>query len=169
MYPIRVIKLVTGEVVIAGIADTTRGNYDVREPGVYTFEEPMLIIQVPTKQRDGMVMETMVFMKPWMEFSNDIMFIVPKNKVVCISIPDQGILMDYEDAKKNMTITDMEMKTGEKQDKKKKPKGDDGSDTPKRFRKDPPDPDDDGDQNDDFDDDEPGNFNEGEADDINPF
>jgi hypothetical protein len=164
MYPVRVIKLVTGEVIIAGIADTTTGK-ELKE-GVYTFEDPMIIIQVPTKQRDGMVMETMVFMKPWMEFSNDLMFIVPKDKVVCISIPDQGILMDYEDAKKNMMISDIEMKTGEK--KPKPPKNGGDSDTPKRFRKDPPD----GDQNDfddEDDDDQPENFNEGEADDIGPF
>ena len=146
MYPIRIIKMTTGEVLIAGIADTTTGD---GKEGVYTFEDPMLIVQIPTKQKDSLVMETMVFMKPCIEFSNDMMFIVPKDKVVCISVPDQGILFDYEDAKKNLFMTDMDEKMGGKGKKGKSPEG--------------------GDQNDDPDDEPPENFNEGEADDIGPF
>jgi hypothetical protein len=89
MYPIRIVKLISGEVLVCGIAETG---------GVYTLERPMSISLVPTIGKDKR-QETMVFMKNWIEFSNDEMYIVPKDRVMCISTPDSGILRDYNDAK----------------------------------------------------------------------
>jgi hypothetical protein len=89
MYPIRIIKLVSSEVLIAGIAETG---------GVYTLERPMNVSLVPTVNKNKQP-ESMVFLKNWIDFSNDEMYIVPKNMVICISNPDSSILRDYNDAK----------------------------------------------------------------------
>lgn len=87
MYPIRIIKLVSGETLIAGLADTG---------GMYTLERPMALTLVPMVGNDA---ATGVFMKNWIEFSNDEMYIVPKDRVICVSTPESGILRDYNDAK----------------------------------------------------------------------
>ena len=89
MYPIRIVKLVSGEVLIAGIAETG---------GVYTLERPMSVSLVPSMGKNKEP-ESMVFMKNWIDFSKDEMYIVPKSMVICISTPDSVILRDYNDAK----------------------------------------------------------------------
>lgn len=100
MYPVRIIKLVTGEVVIAGIADAVNPHGD---EGVYTLEEPMSVIQIPAPKKGGSgITETMIFMKRWMELSQDIMYIIPKKHVVCVSTPDSAILRDYNAAVASM-------------------------------------------------------------------
>jgi hypothetical protein len=90
MYPIRVIKLVSGETLISGIAETG---------GVYTFERPMTVSMVQSVDKESKQPESMVFMKNWIDFSKDEMYIVPKSMVVCISNADPMILKDYNDAK----------------------------------------------------------------------
>lgn len=89
MYPIRIVKLVSGEVLICGIAETG---------GVYTLERPMSISLIPSVSENNK-QESMVFMKNWIEFTNDEMYIVPKDKIMCVSMPEAGILQDYNDAK----------------------------------------------------------------------
>lgn len=89
MYPIRIVKLVSSEVLIAGIAETG---------GVYTLERPMSVSLVPSMGKSKQP-ESMVFMKNWIDFSKDEMYIIPKSMVICISTPDSIILQDYNDAK----------------------------------------------------------------------
>ena len=96
MYPIRIIKLVSNEVLIAGIAETG---------GVYTLERPMNVSLVPTVNKNKQP-ENMVFLKNWIDFSNDEMYIVPKNMIICISNPDSSILRDYNDAKVKFDMLD---------------------------------------------------------------
>jgi hypothetical protein len=94
------VKLVTGEVLIAGIADTTNPH---ENGGIYTLECPMTIMHLPTRKKKGSktIMETTIFMKNWMEFSQDEMYIVPKSAVICISMPDSTMVRDYHSAKAN--------------------------------------------------------------------
>jgi len=100
MYPVRIVKMVTGETLIAGIADAVNPHGD---QGVYTLEEPMNIIQIPARKKKGSLMsETLIFMKRWVEFSPDEMFIVPKSSVICVALPDSAILRDYHSAKASM-------------------------------------------------------------------
>lgn len=139
MYPVRIIKLVTGEVVIAGIADAVNPHGD---EGVYTLEEPMSVIQIPAPKKGGNgVTETMIFMKRWMELSQDIMYIIPKKHVVCVSTPDSAILRDYNAAVASMSdegiesddVEDEDDGEGESENDDHNPSGED--DTPPRFQK----------------------------------
>lgn len=144
MYPVRIIKLVTGEVVIAGIADAVNPHGD---EGVYTLEEPMSVIQIPAPKKGGSgITETMIFMKRWMELSQDIMYIVPKKFIVCVSTPDASILRDYTSAVASMEDGGMEEEDGESDEEEDGEGGDEdgdqnppddfgGDDTPPRFQK----------------------------------
>lgn len=142
MYPVRIIKLVTGEVVIAGIADAVNPHGD---EGVYTLEEPMSVIQIPAPKKGGGVTETMIFMKRWMELSQDIMYIIPKKHVVCVSTPDSAILRDYNAAVASLNDEgvdedDLEEESGDEggddeNGDQNPPEDFGGDDTPPRFQK----------------------------------
>lgn len=142
MYPVRVIKLVTGEVVIAGIADAVNPHGD---EGVYTLEEPMSVIQIPAPKKGGSgITETMIFMKRWMELSQDIMYIIPKKFVVCVSTPDSSILRDYNSAVASMEDGDTEddedtdddgEEDGDQDGDENPPENLGEDDTPPRFQK----------------------------------
>jgi hypothetical protein len=97
MYPIRIIKLQNGEVLIGGISETNDNA------SVYTFERPMSISLLPAMNKSKK-QENMVFIKNWIDFSKDRMYIVPKSKVMCISTPDNEILHDYTEAKMNFDL-----------------------------------------------------------------
>lgn len=102
MYPVRIVKMITGETLIAGIADAVNPHGD---QGVYTLEEPMSIMQIPARKKKGSVMaESFIFMKRWLEFSQDEMFIVPKSSVLCVALPDAAILRDYNSARASLDI-----------------------------------------------------------------
>lgn len=138
MYPVRIVKMVTGETLIAGIADSVNPHGD---QGVYTLEEPMTIVQIPTRKRKGMNMgETIIFMKRWLELSQDVMFIVPKNSVVCVALPDASILKDYNSAKASMLEDETVQDDDEDEedgddDQNPPPESTDGDGTPPRFQK----------------------------------
>jgi hypothetical protein len=103
MYPIRIVKMLSGETLIAGIAETG---------GVYTLERPMSVSLVPAPNSKGNKQETMVFLKNWIDFTNDEMYIIPKNMVMCISMPDVVILQDYNDAKIKFDMLEAEEDLG---------------------------------------------------------
>lgn len=108
MYPIRLVKLITGEVLIAGIADTTNPS---ENGGVYTLENPMTIMHIPTRKKKGAksIMETTIFMKNWIEFSQDEMYIIPKSSVICVSMPDGTMVRDYHAARANFEFEQEEI------------------------------------------------------------
>lgn len=94
-YPIRMIRLMTGETLIAGIADAGKNNY--------VLEKPMSITVMPMKQSvvEGADVKEDVglYMKDWIDFSLDNCFIVPKTAVLCITIPNKMLVSDYSQAK----------------------------------------------------------------------
>lgn len=94
-YPIRMIRLMTGETLIAGIADAGKQNY--------VLEKPMSINIVPIKQSSmggGDAKEDVgLYMKDWIDFSLDNCFIVPKTAVLCITMPNKMLISDYSQAK----------------------------------------------------------------------
>jgi len=90
MYPIRVVRLASNETIICGIAKTG---------SVYQLERPMSVSFVAPLSKTGKPGEPMMFLRPWIEFSKDEMFIVPDHVVVCVSNPYNDILKDYNEAK----------------------------------------------------------------------
>ena len=94
-YPIRMIRLMTGETLIAGIADAGKNNY--------VLEKPMSITIVPIKQSSlggaDAKEDVGLYMKDWIDFSLDNCFIVPKTAVLCITVPNKMLISDYSQAK----------------------------------------------------------------------
>ena len=90
MYPIRIVRLVSNETLICGIAKTNE---------IYQLERPMSISFVSTLDKKGKPTEPMMLLKPWMEFSKDEMYIIPERMVICISNPYSDVLPDYNEAK----------------------------------------------------------------------
>lgn len=133
MYPVRIVKMITGETLIAGIADAVNPHGD---QGVYTLEEPMSIMQIPSRKKKGStVTESFVFMKRWLEFSQDEMFIVPKSSVLCVALPDAAILRDYNSAKASFDL-DEDYEEGEGEGEEGSGEEDqnfDGDDSPPPF------------------------------------
>jgi len=89
------IRLMTGETLIAGIADAGKQNY--------VLEKPMSISIIPIKQSSmggGDAKEDVgLYMKDWIDFSLDNCFIVPRTAVLCITIPNKMLISDYSQAK----------------------------------------------------------------------
>jgi hypothetical protein len=94
-YPIRIIRLVTGETLIAGIAE---GGTDS-----YVLEHPMAIMYTPLRQtsmgENDMKEDVGVMMKDWIDFSADKFFIVSKHAVICTTKPNRLLISDYTQAK----------------------------------------------------------------------
>jgi hypothetical protein len=91
-YPIKLIRMMSGEVIVAGIAN---GGNDS-----YIFEKPMVLVAVALpNQKPNMPQEVTVMLRDWMEFSDDVYYIIPKKAVMCIMKPNKDIVADYTQAK----------------------------------------------------------------------
>jgi len=91
-YPIKLIRMMSGEVVVTGIAN---GGNDS-----YIFEKPMVLVAVALpNQKPNMPQEVSVMLRDWMEFSDDVYYIIPKKAVMCIMKPNKDIVADYTQAK----------------------------------------------------------------------
>jgi hypothetical protein len=91
-YPIKLIRMMSGEVIVAGIAN---GGNDS-----YIFEKPMVLVAVALpNQKPNMPQEVTVMLRDWMEFSDDVYYIIPKKAVMCIMKPNRDIVADYTQAK----------------------------------------------------------------------
>lgn len=89
-YPIRMLRMITGETLIAGLGDSKDS---------YILETPMILFVVPVKQGDGDREEVSVMLKDWIDFSQEKLFFVPKTAVVCITIPNKILISDYHRAR----------------------------------------------------------------------
>lgn len=108
-YPIRMIRLVTGETIIAGIASAGENSY--------VLEHPMMMIVMPLKQTSvtdyDMKEDVGIMLKEWIDFSEDKTFIIPKTAVICTTMPNRMLISDYAQAKIGNTIVkDMSSMTG---------------------------------------------------------
>ena len=86
----KIIRLRNGETLIATIQ------------GIGTdliLERPMTIISVPTTDRTGKVNKVGVFLKDWIDYTNDTYFVVPKDIVLTTAEPDTKMYADYIEAK----------------------------------------------------------------------
>jgi hypothetical protein len=64
VYPIRLIRLMTGEMLMAGISDGGKLSY--------VLECPMVLIAVTSsRQRENQIQEVAVMLKNWIEFTAD--------------------------------------------------------------------------------------------------
>lgn len=92
VYPIRLIRLMTGEMLMAGISDGGKLSY--------VLECPMVLIAVTSpRQKDNQIQEVAVMLKNWIEFTADEYYIISKKAVMCIMKPTKEILADYIQAK----------------------------------------------------------------------
>ena len=92
VYPIRLIRLMTGEMLMTGISDGGKLSY--------VLECPMVLIAVTSpRQKDNQIQEVAVMLKNWIEFTADEYYIISKKAVMCIMKPTREILADYIQAK----------------------------------------------------------------------
>jgi hypothetical protein len=101
-YPIKLLKMVTGEQVISGIAESGESNY--------ILERPMSVVSIPVRKRhpngkEGVQEGFTLVLKDWIDFTMDDYIMVPKQSVVCITTPIKELVGDYQMAKIN---SDME-------------------------------------------------------------
>lgn len=94
-YPIRLIRLMTGETLIAGLANAGSD--------AFILEKPMLIVYTPLRQSSmgsgDMKEDVGVMLKDWIDFSADDHMIVQKSAVMCSTTPNRMLISDYAQAK----------------------------------------------------------------------
>lgn len=96
-YPIKMLRLMTGETLVSGIGDHGKNTY--------ILERPMLLTMVAVDQEeDSMPQQVSVGMKDWIDFCADDYIPIRKELVVCIVKPVAGIVSDYMQAKMNADI-----------------------------------------------------------------
>lgn len=98
-YPIRLLRMMTGEMLMSGISDGGKESY--------ILEQPMLLIAVQVSSKNTKPdepEEVSVMLKDWIDFSSDNYIIVPKRAVMCIVRPNRDIVSDYLQAKMNSDI-----------------------------------------------------------------
>jgi len=100
IYPIRMVRLMTGETLIAGIGKSGKNSY--------ILEKPMVMALVTMQQQsDSMpVQEVNVMLKNWIDFAAEDYIVVRKDIVMCVVRPIQGIVSDYTQARINSDIID---------------------------------------------------------------
>jgi hypothetical protein len=105
-YPIKLLKMVTGEQVITGIGEGGENNY--------ILERPMQIMTMPVRKNKNTNQNEMnpnqppdgiaLMLKEWIDFTLDDYIIVQKQSVVCITTPVKELIADYQMAKINADI-----------------------------------------------------------------
>ena len=104
-YPIKLVRMMTGEIIVAGISNGGKGSY--------ILEKPMVLVAVTSQnQKQNSPQQVTVMLREWMEFSDDDYFIVPKNSVMCIMKPNKDIVADYTQAKIHADIIDDMIESG---------------------------------------------------------
>ena len=108
VYPIRLVRMLTGELIVTGIYDAGKG--------AYIFEKPMIIVVVPVRNEKNedpsRGQEVSVVLKNWIEFTDDTYFIVNKQGVLTIMKPCKQLMSDYTQAKINSDILDDMVENG---------------------------------------------------------
>ena len=84
MSEVKIVRLQTGEDVIAKMDKDTMGNY--------TFDKPFVII--PTQSAPGKPVQ--LILTPWMPYTDDKSLTIDESKVVTIANPKDDILKSYE-------------------------------------------------------------------------
>ena len=104
-YPIKLLKMMTGEMLMAGISDGGKDSY--------ILERPMVLVAVPLpNQKPNQPQEVTVMLRDWIEFSSDQYFIIPKKSVMCIMKPNKDIVADYAQAKIHSDIMEDMIENG---------------------------------------------------------
>jgi hypothetical protein len=100
-YPIRLVRLVTGETLVTGLGESGKNNY--------VLERPMLLLTMAVDddgQEGSAPQQVSVVLKDWIDFTTDDYIFVRKDIVVCIVKPVRGIVSDYMQAKMTSDIMD---------------------------------------------------------------
>jgi hypothetical protein len=101
VYPIRLVRMLTGELIITGIYDAGKGSY--------IFEKPMVVVVAPMNKgndNSNQPQEYTVILRNWIEFTDDTYLIVNKQGVLSIMKPCKQLMSDYTHAKINSDILD---------------------------------------------------------------
>lgn len=101
VYPIRLVRLITGETLVTGIGESGKNNY--------VLERPMLLLTMEVEDESNQSSDrnqVSVAFKDWIDFTTDDYIFVKKEIVVCMVKPVRGIISDYMQAKMSSDIMD---------------------------------------------------------------
>lgn len=104
-YPIKLLRMMTGEILVAGISNGGKGSYILEKPMV------LVAVAVPNQNKNAPQQVT-VMLRDWMEFSDDDYYIIPKSSVMCIMKPNRDIVADYTQAKIHSDIINDMIESG---------------------------------------------------------
>jgi hypothetical protein len=65
----------------------------------YVLERPMTVVSMPVLNSKGKVERIGVYLKDWIEYTNDTYFTIPKDIVLVMAEPDEKMYADYIEAK----------------------------------------------------------------------
>ena len=89
----KIVRLRNGETLIA----TMQGFG--KEVDYVLLEKPMSVVSMPVLNKAGKVERVGVYLKDWIEYTNDTYFTVSKDMILTIAEPDEKMMADYIEAK----------------------------------------------------------------------
>lgn len=100
----KLIRLRSGELLIACMQE-----YDTS----YVLEKPMSVSSVPMMDQKGMVRKVGVYLKDWIDYTDDTYFVISKDIVLVTAAPDKKMLADYHEAKMHSDMQRAEIELAE--------------------------------------------------------
>lgn len=101
---LKLIRLRSGETLIASLQEYETG---------YVIEKPMSVASVPLMDKQGMVQKVGVYLKDWIDYTDDTYFVITKDIVLVVANPDKKMVEDYTEAKIKSDIQRSEIELAE--------------------------------------------------------
>lgn len=86
----KLIRLRTGETLVSCLQEFEAG---------YVLEKPMLVTSVPVTDSKGVIRKVGLYLKDWIDYTDDTYFVISKDIVLVMATPDKKMVEDYTEAK----------------------------------------------------------------------
>lgn len=100
----KLVRLRSGETLICCLQEFETG---------YVIEKPMSVTSVPMMDKRGIVQKVGVYLKDWIDYTDDTYFVITKDMVLVLANPDKKMLEDYIEAKIKSDIQRSEIELAE--------------------------------------------------------
>jgi hypothetical protein len=100
----KLVRLRSGETLICCLQEFETG---------YVVEKPMSVTSVPLMDKQGMVQKVGVYLKDWIDYTDDTYFVITKDIVLVLANPDKKMVEDYIEAKIKSDIQRSEIELAE--------------------------------------------------------
>lgn len=100
----KLLRLRSGETLITCLQEFDTG---------YVLEKPMLVTAVPLMGSKGEVKKVGLYLKDWIDYTDDTYFVIDKDIVLVAANPDKKMVEDYTEAKVQADIQRAEIELAE--------------------------------------------------------